>query len=347
MRQKKLTNQEIASFCSQTSILFQAGIAPAEAMSILLNDSKTAEGKELLQQILTICKTGERFSSALKETGVFPEYVMHMITIGEESGNLDDVMQSLTNYYEREDAIADSIRSAVSYPFVMISIMVVVIFVLLGKVMPIFNQVFIQMGSEMTGISGTLLSIGTTLNRYSVIFVAVLVLAVLIFLLATKTKKGQRITKNILSSFPLTKEFYEKLAAGRFASGMALTISSGMDTFTSLDMVSELTEHKGMQEKIANCKKAIQDGANLSEALTSSGIFSNLYSRMVAVGFRTGSIDLVMQKIAENYDKETEKKIRSIISVLEPTLVIILSIIVGLILLSVIFPLMGIMSSIG
>lgn len=347
MRQKKLSNQEIASFCSQTSILFQAGIAPAESMSILLNDSKTAEGRELLQQILDICKTGEHFSSALKETGVFPEYVLHMITIGEESGNLDNVMQSLTNYYEREDAIADSIRNAVSYPFVMIGIMVVVIFVLLGKVMPIFNQVFIQLGSEMTGISGTLLSIGTALNRYSIFIVTLLVLAVLVFLLATKTKKGRQFTKRVLSTFPLTRGFYEKLAAGRFASGMALTISSGMDTFTSLDMVSELTEHKGMQEKISKCKKAIQDGANFSEALTASGIFSNLYSRMVAVGFRTGSIDRVMQKIADNYDRETEKKIRSIISVLEPTLVIILSIIVGLILLSVIFPLMGIMSSIG
>ena len=347
MLQKKLSNQEIASFCSQTAILFQAGIAPAESMGILLNDSKTSEGRELISQILEICKKGERFSSALKETGVFPDYVLHMIAIGEESGNLDNVMQSLTNYYEREDAIADSLRSALSYPFVMIGIMVVVIFVLLGKVMPIFNQVFIQLGSEMTGISGTLLSIGTSLNRYSAVIVTILVLLVLIFLFATKTKKGRQITKRILSVFPLTKGFYDKLAAGRFASGMALTISSGMDTFTSLDMVSQLTEHEGMQEKIAKCKKEIKEGANLSEALTTSGIFSNLYSRMVAVGFRTGSIDVVMQKIAENYDKETEKKIRSIISVLEPTLVIILSIIVGLILLSVIFPLMGIMSSIG
>ncbi|MBQ9136764.1 MAG: type II secretion system F family protein [Lachnospiraceae bacterium] len=347
MQQKRLSNQEIASFCGQTAMLFQAGIAPAEAISILLNDSKTNEGKEILSQILDICKKGEPFSSSLRTVDVFPEYVLHMISLGEESGNLDDVMQSLAAYYEREDSIADSIRSAVSYPFIMIGIMVLVIFVLLGKVMPIFNQVFIQLGSEMTGISATLLGIGNSLNRYSVIIVAILAVGVIVYFLATKTKPGRRITRNILSAFPITKGFYEKLAAGRFASGMALTISSGMDTFTSLDMVSELTEHKGMQEKIAACKKAIQDGSNFSEALTSSGIFSNLYSRMVAVGFRTGSIDVVMQKIADNYDKETEKKIRSIISILEPTLVIILSIIVGLILLSVIFPLMGIMSSIG
>lgn len=347
MHQKRLSNQEIASFCSQTAMLFSAGITPTESMHILQNDSKTTEGREILQKILDTCRQGSSFAEALKATDVFPDYVLHMIALGEESGNLDNVMQSLANYYEREDSIADSIRSAVSYPFIMIAIMLLVIFVLLGKVMPIFNQVFIQLGSEMSGISATLLNLGNSLNRYSLIFVAVLAALVVLYLLSVKTKKGRTLTRRILSAFPLTRGFYEKLAAGRFASGMALTISSGMDTFSSLDMVSELTEHKGMQQKIAACKKAIKEGANLSEALTASGIFSNLYARMVAVGFRTGSIDTVMHKIADNYDRETERKIRSIISILEPTLVIILSVIVGLILLSVIFPLMGIMSSIG
>ncbi len=347
MRSSKLTNQEISSFCNQTAMLFQAGITPRESLQIMLSDSKSSEGKAILQSILDASRQGDSFTNALKASGVFPDYVLHMIAIGEESGNLDDVMQSLASYYEREESISDSIRSAISYPFIMIGIMLLVIFVLLGKVMPIFNQVFIQLGSEMTGISASLLHIGNSLNRYSLVILIALAILVIAYFLLMKTKKGKVISGKILSAFPLTKNFYEKLAAGRFASGMALTISSGMDTYTSLDMVSTLTDHKGMQAKITACKEAIQKGANFSEALTGADIFSNLYARMVTVGFRTGSIDTVMQKIADNYDKETERKIRSIISILEPTLVIILSLIVGLILLSVIFPLMGIMSSIG
>lgn len=347
MRQKRLSNQEIASFCGQTAMLFQAGIAPVESMHILLNDNTSGEGRQIIETILNTCRQGESFSKALASADVFPDYVLRMIAIGEESGNLDDVMQSLADYYEREDSISDSIRSAVTYPFIMIGIMMLVIFVLLGKVMPIFNQVFIQLGTEMSGLSASLLRLGNSLNRYSLVILLILIVLVLLYFPATKTKAGRRLTRRFLSAFPLTRGFYAKLAAARFAGGMALTISSGMDTFTSLDMVSELTEHKGMQEKIAACKKSIEDGANFSEALTSSGIFSNLYSRMVAVGFKTGSIDTVMQKIADNYDKETEQKIRSIISILEPTLVIILSLIVGMVLMSVIFPLMGIMSSIG
>lgn len=345
--QKLLTNSEIAVFCGQTAMILRAGITPTEGMGILLSDTTDAKGRQIIEQILGICRQGNTFQNALAATGVFPDYVLHMVALGEESGNLDNVMQALSDYYEREETVAESIQSAIRYPFIMIGMMLLVIFVLLTKVLPIFNQVFIQLGSEMTGISSSLLSLGRSLNRYSLILLFVLLGSILLYFLAFKTRKGRQLSIKILTKFPLTKGFYEKVAAGRFANGLAMTLSSGMDTYNSLDMVSALVENKTIQQKIAACKKYIESGDNLSEALTKAGIFSNLYSRMVAVGFRTGSIDLVMAKISENYDKETAKKLQSIISILEPTLVIILSLIVGLILLSVILPLMGIMSSIG
>lgn len=190
MQQKSLSNQEIASFCSQTAMLFHAGITPVESMNILLNDSSTTQGAEILRVILDTCKHGVPFSKALQDSGVFPAYVLHMIALGEESGNLDVVMQSLADYYEREEAISDNIKSAVTYPFIMIGIMLLVIFVLLSKVMPIFNQVFIQLGSEMSGISASLLQIGNSLNRYSLIIVIVLVILAFLLLLALKTREG-------------------------------------------------------------------------------------------------------------------------------------------------------------
>lgn len=345
--QKLLTNSEIAVFCGQTAMILRAGITPTEGMGILLSDTRDAKGREIIEQILNICRQGNTFHDALAATGVFPDYVLHMVALGEESGNLDNVMQALSDYYEREETVAESIQSAIRYPFIMIGMMLLVIFVLLTKVLPIFNQVFIQLGSEMTGISSSLLSLGHSLNRYSMILIFVLIGFLLLYFLLSKTRKGRQLSTKILTVFPLTKSFYEKVAAGRFANGLAMTLSSGLDTYNSLDMVSALVENKAIQKKIAACKAYIENGDNLSEALTKAAIFSNLYSRMVAVGFRTGSIDLVMAKISENYDKETNKKLQSIISVLEPTLVIILSLIVGLILLSVILPLMGIMSSIG
>ena len=116
-----------------------------------------------------------------------------------------------------------------------------------------------------------------------------------------------------------------------------------MDTYSSLDMVAALVGNEKMKQKILNCKEAIHAGANFAEALTGAGIFNHLYSQMVSVG----NVDMVLRKIADRYEENTNRRLQSIIAVLEPTLVIILSVIVGLILLSVILPLMGIMTSIG
>ncbi len=346
-KQKMLSNAEIASFCNQCSMLFQAGITPLESMSIMLNDTKSSAGKELISSILSVCQTGEPFHKALEATGVFPEYVLHMLTLGEESGNLDTCMMSLGNYYEKEESISNGIKNAVTYPFIMIVMMAIIIFVLISKVMPIFSQVYVELGSEMTGFSASLLQLGNSLNRYSVIFLVIIAFIFLFYLLTTKTGFGRKILMRVLNVLPLTKHFYESVACQRFANGMAITLHSGMDTYSGLDMVSKLVDNKSMQDKITVCKESLQQGNNFAEALSSSGIFNNLYSQMVGIGFKSGNIDTVLSKIAEGYEKETDRRIQSIISVLEPSLVIVLSLIVGMILLSVILPLMGIMTSIG
>jgi type IV pilus assembly protein PilC len=128
---------------------------------------------------------------------------------------------------------------------------------------------------------------------------------------------------------------------------MVLTLSSGMDTYEGLSLVNKLVETDEMKEKIEVCRNLLIDGDSFPEALEKANIFTSFYSQMVSVGFKAGSMDTAMKQIAQRFEKETERKIYSLISILEPTLVIMLSIIVGMILLSVILPLMGIMSTIG
>lgn len=346
-KQKPLANSEIASFCRQMALIIQAGITPSEGMDILTHDTISKEGKDLLQQIGDQCRQGEYFHKALASTGVFPNYVIKLTALGEESGNLDSVLLSLALYYEREEDISESVKSAVTYPLIMIGMMFVVILVLVLKVLPIFRQVFIQLGTEMSPLASSLLNIGNSLSKYSVIFTIILLLIIGISLIFYKTPIGRKKTIRFLSRFPFTKGFYDKLAAGRFASGMYLAFTSGMDTYQSLDMISEIVENNLMVEKIEICKKEIEQNSNLPEALSKAEIFSSLYSRMVSVGFLSGSIDVVMKQISQHYEEETDKQMNRIISVIEPTLVILLSFIVGIILLSVLLPLMGIMSSIG
>ncbi len=345
--QKKLSSEELAAFCSQISILIHAGIPPIESIRVLSADTQDVSIRKLLEEITHNIEAGDSFSESLDKAGVFPEYVINTLSLGEEAGSIDEVMRSLADFYEREAKISEGIKSAVTYPLVMIVMMLTVIILLITKVLPIFNQVYIQLGAEMTGFAASLLNFGNTLSKYSIVFIIVLLLILALFVFFTRTGAGRRSSRRLLGSMALTRKFYEDIATERFSSGMALALSAGLDTFRGLDMVRKLVEHKRTQAKIDICKASIEKGDNFAEALKASEIYSNVNTRMVAVGFKSGEIEQVMHRIADEYQRKSEKKINEILSIIEPTLVIILSVIVGLILLSVILPLMGVMSTIG
>jgi type IV pilus assembly protein PilC len=344
---RKLSYYEISNFCRQLALLIKAGISPAEGIQILIQDTRDKASLKILEQVSQVLLSGEKFHVALSMCGVFPDYVIHMVTIGEESGTLDTVMDSLADYYEREENIESNIKSAVSYPMIMVFMMLVVVVVLVVKVLPIFEQVFSQLGTSMSGFSQSLLNLGNALSNYSIVMIIILVLLAGLFLFFSGTATGKIVFRKLLAKFGPTKKLMQQLESERFASGMVLTLSSGMDTYEGLTLVSKLVESDEMRNKIESCRNMLLDGDTFPEALEKSEIFSSFYSQMVSVGFKTGSMDYAMKQIAERFEHDTQRKIYSIISVLEPTLVIVLSIIVGMILLSVILPLMGIMSTIG
>lgn len=344
---KQLSNNEITSFCRQTHYLLQAGITPVNCMDILLEDTKKTSQTEMITQIRDICMEGEKFSTAINRTGCFPKYVVNMINLGEESGHLSSIMDALADYYEREEAISEGIRDAIRYPLIMIGMMLLVILVLIIKVLPIFNQVYAQLGSEMTGFAQSLLQLSSVITRYAFAFIAVIIVAVAVLVAFSRSNKMRQSMRHTFSALPFCKKFTESIASGRFASGMSLTLSSGLDTYESLDLVRDLADNKAMERKIDTCKRSLQEGNTFADAIKTSNIFSAFYTQMVIIGFRSGSIEGVMKQIASQYEEHTNRSIRSLIAILEPTLVIILSLFVGLILLSVIMPLMGIMSMIG
>lgn len=351
-KMKPLTNSELISFCEHMSMTLKAGLTPAAGIDLMLEDTTDDEGRAILLPIAEKCNDGFSFSDAIKASGVFPDYAVHMIEIGNASGKLDEVMESLANHYTREESIRDNIKSAVTYPFLIILMMLVVILVLVIKVLPIFQQVFVQLGTELTGFSKSLLHLGGTLTTYSAIFIGVFILLAILFVYFTKTRSGRDAFSSFCSHFFLTKPLFEKIASARFASGMAITISAGLDPENSLDMVEKLVDKTPMMKKVKRCRALMEGdektpGIPFSKALVESSIFSHMYAKMIGIGFTTGSVDSVFQKIANSYDKEIEKSMNDTVSILEPTLVIVLSIIVCLILLSVVMPLMGIMSTIG
>ena len=344
---KPLTNMEISTFCDQMAMILKSGISTIEGISIMSEDMADSSGKALLNKIYEDLEASGNLSQAMDISGVFPDYVLNMVNIGEQSGRLDEVMASLALHYQREENLSGSIKNAVTYPLIMIGMMIIVIAVLIVKVLPIFNQVFIQLGSEMTGFSRGLLNMGAVISRYSIVFIAIVCLLVVLLVYLSKSKKGRAFMVRFTIKFFATKDLREKIAVSRFASGMALTLKSGLDTDQSLDMIESLVGHPGLQSKIRQCRELTSEGMNFPDALAKSKIFTGIYAKMISIGFKSGVMDEVMSKAADQFDDEIQTRVSRMVSIIEPTLVAVLSIIIGLILLSVMLPLMGIMSNIG
>ncbi len=336
---KYLSNAEISAFCAQLSMVLSAGMPTYYGISILSDEAPDEATRELLTQIYTPMEQGETLNIALRATDKFPPYMLNMIQLGEETGRLDDVLRSLSAYYDREDTIRSSIKSAVVYPFILTILMLTVIVVMIAKVLPIFSQIYAELGSELTGTARLLMNISNAINKYMVVFVILFVAVILTSLILYHTELGKILFQN--------RGVGISLAASRFANCMFLALSSGLDTDKGLELARELVNNPHMQSRIDSCKNAISHGETFAEALLRSNIFSKMYSSWIAIGAKTGSMDDVMQHICEAYQNETDEKLSHYIAVLEPTLVIILCVFIGLILISFLLPLLGIMSSIG
>lgn len=343
-RQDMLSNLELSAFCEQMAMVLKAGISVMEGISIMREDAQTPAEKELLGMIYDKVQETGTLAPALAETGVFPEYMCKMTQIGEETGTLDDVLGSLERYYERQEAVSRSIRSALTYPLIMIGMMALVIAVLLTRVMPVFQQVFRQLGMEMSGFSRGALLLGNALSRYAVVFVGIIVILALIFVWLVKTKSGRVKLESLGQHFKFSREISDKMAVCRFAGGLSLTLKSGLTPERGLELADELNENRFFGEKISSCRKMLEEGSSLSEAFQQTKIFSGVYARMAEIAGRTGVMDEVMGKLSDQIEDEIDEKIGSFISMLEPTLVILLSLIVGTILLSVMLPLLGILA---
>lgn len=344
---KQLTNQEIMTFCNQMYLILHSGISSIEGIAILRDDAVTQEGRQILDTIYQELELTGNLTESMRQSGVFPDYVIHMTDLGEQTGELDHIFQSLARHYEREEAIHREIRQAVTYPLIMIGIMAAVILVLLTKVMPIFADVFEQLGTTMNGLSAGILQIGQALNRYAVVFLVILAVLIVLIVLGICTKKGRRIFDRMLTSFGSFRKIAEKNAYAHFADGMSMGIRTGLDAQRSLELASDLVEQQSVKQKIEKISTMLNEGMNFPEAMEQAGMFSGMQARLVVIGTRAGALDEVMARIADQYEDEINDQIQRTLSVLEPTLVAILCVIVGIILLSVMLPLAGIMSGIA
>ena len=341
---KKLTSEELYAFSDEMGMMISSGVSAIQGVTMMLDESEGGDEKELLTQMeKTVSETGS-LSRAIEETEVFPDYFVEMAKMGEATGKMDSVLNNLAAHYSREMAISNAIRSAVTYPLMMVAMMLIIIVVLVTEIMPVFNRVFKQLGGTMDGLSAGFLAVGTFMKSHGLILLIILFALVIYVIALNKTSWGKNHRNLILYKSRRFKSIHSKIATSRFASAMAMTLSSGMDVMQALDVSGNIVEAPDFETKVEKCKDSFAETMDIGKAFSLSGIFGGLYGRMAILGAKTGNMETVLEKVATTYQEEADEEINDLIAVVEPTLVIVLSVIVGIILLSVMLPLLNIMS---
>jgi len=348
MKRKTLSSSYLSAFCLEVSLFLHAGFSISDGLHMLREDDNDSFSKSLMDNLYTSSEEGKLFSQAIEESGVFPNYMLEMIILAEKTGKLEATMRSLSDYYDRQSRLSASIRNAVFYPVILIVIMMIVIAVIVIQVLPIFNSVFNQMGTQMSAFALNIMAFGQGLAGASnVIFVIAGILLVLVLLSLGVQSFRQMIGACLKNTFG-GKGIFKRITSTRFAFAMAMAIESGIDADQSISMAEKVTDGgHDISKRAERCKQLLAEGAKLGDAMTGSGIFSPRHSRLLSLAQQTGTLPDVMGTIAERSEETIRDEIDSLISKIEPALVILTSLIVGVILLSVMLPLVSIMSTIG
>ena len=348
MNKLRLSNEEISRLCQGLQMLIHAGVGAGDAFALLAEDEEKSEYKDLLLKMARQADCGSPLAEIFSLSGAFPGYVRGLVETGERTGRTEEALVSLAKYYEDRLRLERQVRSALLYPAVLLLIMLVVIGVLLIKVLPVFDQVYGQLGSSLTGVAGGLLALGQTLGKAMPVLCAVLLAAGCgLGAFAVSQKFRDKVLGFWRKRFG-NKGVSGKINMARVAQALAMGTGSGLSMEEALNQAASLvSDVPEAAERCRACAGVLESGMPLAQALRQNGVLPQAECRLLEAGMRGGALSSAMDHIADRLLEDSEDALVQKVSMVEPALIIVTSVLIGLILLSVMLPLMEIMAAIG
>ena len=289
LRQKTLTTTFLSMLCAEFAMLLDAGLTIGESINAMLDDEPGKEEKALFQGLTDALERGEPFSGALRNAGIFPHYTVHMVEIGERTGRLVETLTALSEYYDRQERLAKTIKSAVLYPAILLVLMVAVVLILVVQVLPIFSDVFARLGSQMSPLAVRLMQFGGWLGDVSVIIAVILgfvFVAALFFWFVPGIRKT--IAGSVRNRWG-DRGIIGSIASARFNSAMTLAMASGLAIADAVQIASNVSGGaRPIDKKHEQCIKLLDEGKTLTDAMCVSGILSPSDGKLLSIGGRSG-----------------------------------------------------------
>jgi type IV pilus assembly protein PilC len=348
MKRLRVPAQYLPIFCRELYQLVRTGIPIAEGLSMLREDETDSDARSWLDALCTSTEEGMPLAAALRESGAFPAYMTDMVALAEETGRLEDVLLSLQRHYDRQLRMAADIRGAVAVPVTLFAVMVAVVILLVTQVLPVFDRVFAQLGVRMGAVATGMMNAGAVLAKAGTgIAIALVVIAAAALAVALARPLREKFTAWFRRSFG-GRGILGQMAVSRFASSMSMAVASGLSMEESVALSAKLCGGaREIDEKTEQCRKDIEEGGSPADALAKSGLFSGRDCRLLKLAEQTGSLPDTLEDLAQRQEEESLRRIDRTVGAIEPAIVVVTSALAGVILLSVMLPLMGLLSTIG
>ncbi len=348
MKNQTLDFLGVSAFCESMAMMLRSGIQTDEAIALLQSGSTKGAGP--LAQGLAAMKEqidrGESLSAAMRGCGIFPDYAVQMVETGDMSGRLEDVLFRLSAYYRDQKTVSEKIRNAVTYPAAMLVLIVAVLAVMLTMVLPAFTDVYDSLTGSLAASSYRYIRLAYGFCWAALIVMVVLAAALLIGM-ALWDRGNKAPVERVLSRIPLCRSLIENMGMFRFTSALSTLIASGELQDKAVEESIPMTDCGAVEEKLHRVYARMQEGHGIAQAAYDEELFEPVYGRMLLAGERSGNMEEILNRLTALLEENSGLMTDRLVGIVDPLLSGVLMVTVGVSLLSVMLPLIGMMNSVG
>ncbi|MBK9383517.1 MAG: type II secretion system F family protein [Planctomycetes bacterium] len=347
--ERKIPAALLTEFTINLSTLSDAGIPIVRALSILEGQLRPGPFKRVLSDVRDEVESGTAMSEAMKKhPAAFDRLYCNMVKAGETGGALDAILMRLAVFMERTRNIRDKAKGAMTYPVVVVFVAVLVIAIVFTFVIPKFREIFDSFDIELPTLTRTLIGASDVFVKWWWAILLGLIVPIVIFRICLRSFYGFRfLVHRVLLRVPVAGIMVERLVVARFSRTFGTLISSGVPHLEALEIVRGAVGNEVMRRAIEDVRVSVREGESIAEPLGESGVFDDMVTNMVDVGEETGTLDVMLLKVADAYEAEADRRIEVFFKVLEPALLVVMAVVVGVIVAALFLPLLGIMEQLS
>lgn len=345
LRPGRVKLKTIAVFCRQFATMVNSGLPILRALSILADQTDNQELQKVLVQSRTDVEQGSSLSAALaKHPKAFNNLFISMIKAGETGGVLDDVLLSLADQIEKEVELRRQIKSAMTYPVVVVAMVMLILAAMLLFVVPQFESIYANLGGTLPLPTRILLGVSTAVRTYWYMVLLGGIVFSFLFRRYKRTDDGRARVDALKLKVPVFGALFHKVALARFAATLGMLLRSGVPILQALDNVKDTVNNRVIGDAVDDVKSSVREGESIAKPLGKHRVFTPMIVQMIAVGEETGAVDTMLAKVAEFYNSEVTASVEALTSLIEPLLIAFIGAAVGAAVIALYMPMFNVIN---